>query len=106
MDVGLGYGLALLGLGIGVGLLVLGAASGISRLAAAAVEGIARQPEAAASIRGTALVLAALIEGFTFFALIVVILLNPADSVITISKDRADAGGKQPAVSAVVERTH
>ena len=69
-------GLGILGLGIGVGLLVIGAAYGIGKLAAAAVESIARQPEAAGNIRGTAIVLAALIEGFTFFALIVAILLG------------------------------
>ena len=69
-------GTGLLGVGIGVGLLVIGAAYGIGKLAAAAVESIARQPEAAGNIRGTAIVLAALIEGFTFFALIVAILLG------------------------------
>lgn len=89
MDVGVGYGLALLGLGLGLGLLVMGAALGIGKLAAAAMEGIARQPEAAGSIRGTALVLAALIEGFTFFALIITILLNPAEPLKEISQQKA-----------------
>lgn len=70
----MGTGLAWVGVGLAVGLLVIGAAYGIGKLAAAAVESIARQPEAAANIRGTAIVLAALIEGFTFFALIVVII--------------------------------
>jgi F-type H+-transporting ATPase subunit c len=69
-------GLAVFGLGLGIGLLVIGAAYGIGKLAAAAVEGIARQPEAAGNIRGAAIVLAALIEGFTFFALIVVFLVG------------------------------
>ena len=68
--------LGILGLGLGVGLIVIGAAYGIGKLATAAVEGIARQPEAAGNIRGTAIVLAALIEGFTFFALIVMILIS------------------------------
>ena len=67
-------GLAWMGMGLGIGLLVMGAAYGIGKLAAAAVESIARQPEAAGNIRGTAIVLAALIEGFTFFALIVIII--------------------------------
>ncbi len=67
-------GLAWMGMGLGIGLLVAGAAYGIGKLAAAAVESIARQPEAASNIRGAAIVLAALIEGFTFFALIVVII--------------------------------
>ena len=70
----MGMGLAFLGFGLGVGVLVLGAALGIGKLAAAAVEAIARQPEAAGNIRGAAIVLAALIEGFTFFALIIVII--------------------------------
>jgi F-type H+-transporting ATPase subunit c len=56
---------------VGVGLIVLGAAFGIGKLAHGAVESIARQPEAAGNIRTTAIILAALIEGFTFFALIV-----------------------------------
>jgi F-type H+-transporting ATPase subunit c len=67
-------GLAIFGIAVGAGLLVCGAAYGIGKLAAAAVEGIARQPEAAGNIRGAAIVLAALIEGFTFFALLVVLL--------------------------------
>jgi F-type H+-transporting ATPase subunit c len=70
----MGAGLAWLGLGLGMGLVVFGAALGIGKLAASAVEAIARQPEATGQIRGTAIVLAALIEGFTFFALLVVIL--------------------------------
>lgn len=72
----MGFGLAIAGLGVGIGLLAIGAAYGIGRLAGSAVEGIARQPEAAGNIRGTAIVLAALIEGFTFFALIVAIILG------------------------------
>ncbi len=56
---------------IGAGLVTLGAAFGIGRLAASSVEGIARQPEAAGAIRTTMIIAAALIEGFTFFALIV-----------------------------------
>lgn len=63
--------IGVMGAGIGVGLLVIGAGYGIGRLGAAAVESIARQPEAAGNIRTTAIILAALIEGFTFFALIV-----------------------------------
>ena len=50
-------------------------AAGIGRLAASALEGIARQPNAAGDIRGAMIVAAGLIEGVTFFALIVTILL-------------------------------
>jgi F-type H+-transporting ATPase subunit c len=55
----------------GAGLVMLGAAFGIARIGAAAVESMARQPEAAGDIRGGMIVAAALIEGATFFALIV-----------------------------------
>ena len=60
----------MIGIGIGLGLIVIGAAYGIGKLATGAVESIARQPEAAGNIRTTAIILAALIEGFTFFAII------------------------------------
>lgn len=69
-------GLALAGIGIGVGLVVAGAAKGIGHIAGNAVESIARQPEAKGSIGTNMIIAAALIEGFTFFALIVAILLN------------------------------
>ncbi len=55
----------------GAGLVMLGAAFGIARIGAAAVESMARQPEKAGDIRGAMIVAAALIEGATFFALIV-----------------------------------
>ena len=54
---------------------IIGGAAGIGRLAAAAMEGIARQPNAAGDIRGAMIVAAGLIEGVTFFSLIVTILL-------------------------------
>jgi len=66
-----GTGLALLGAGLGAGLVTIGAAKGIGQLAAAAVEGQARQPEAGGRIFTSMIIAAALIEGFTFFALVV-----------------------------------
>ncbi len=54
-----------------VGLVVIGAAMGISRLAAAAYEGMSRQPEVAGSIQTAMIIAAALIEGFTFYALFI-----------------------------------
>lgn len=54
---------------IGVGLTVIGAAYGIGRLAASAYEGMSRQPEVAGNIQTAMIIAAALIEGFTFFAL-------------------------------------
>lgn len=59
---------------LGAGLVTVGGGLGIGLLAKAAMEGIARQPEAAGCIRGAMIVAAALIEGFTFFALIVCII--------------------------------
>ncbi len=53
----------------GVGLTVIGAAYGIGRLAGSALESMARQPEVAGSIQTAMIIAAALIEGFTFFAL-------------------------------------
>lgn len=58
----------------GAGLIILGAGLGIAKIGAAAVESMARQPEASGDIRGGMLLAAALIEGATFFALIVCII--------------------------------
>ena len=55
----------------GVGLVVIGAAFGISKLAAAAYESMARQPEVSGSIQTAMIIAAALIEGFTFYALFI-----------------------------------
>ena len=67
--------LAYFAAGIGAGLTIMGGAAGIGRLAAAAMEGIARQPNSAGDIRAEMVLGAGLIEGVTFFALIVAILL-------------------------------
>jgi F0F1-type ATP synthase membrane subunit c/vacuolar-type H+-ATPase subunit K len=61
----------------GAGIVMLGAGLGIAKIGAAAVESMARQPEKAADIRGAMIVAAALIEGATFFALIVCIATAP-----------------------------
>jgi F-type H+-transporting ATPase subunit c len=55
----------------GAGLVVIGAAMGISKLGAAALESMARQPEVAGSIQTAMIIAAALIEGFTFYAIFV-----------------------------------
>jgi F-type H+-transporting ATPase subunit c len=55
----------------GAGLVTIGAAYGISKLAASAVESMARQPEVAGTIQVAMIIAAALIEGFTFFALFI-----------------------------------
>jgi F-type H+-transporting ATPase subunit c len=58
----------------GVGLVIIGAGVGIGWLARAAVEGMARQPEVAGNIQTAMIIAAALIEGVTFFALIIIML--------------------------------
>ena len=58
----------------GVGLTVIGAAYGIGKLAASAYEGMSRQPEVAGNIQTAMIIAAALIEGFTFFALVICML--------------------------------
>ncbi|MEI7907193.1 MAG: ATP synthase F0 subunit C, partial [Bacteroidota bacterium] len=47
----------------------------IGKLAAAAMEASGRQPEAAGQVRTSMLIAAALIEGATFFALAICIIL-------------------------------
>jgi len=69
-------GLGILGLAIGTAMIVMGAARGIGHLAAAAMEGIARQPEAGGKIGTNMIIAAALIEGFTFFALVICLLIS------------------------------
>ncbi len=55
----------------GAGLIVIGAGLGISRLSAAAFESMARQPEVAGDIRGSMIIVAAMIEGAAVIGLIV-----------------------------------
>ncbi|MCK9409454.1 MAG: ATP synthase F0 subunit C [Bacteroidota bacterium] len=70
-SLGLGY----LAAGIGAGVSIIGAGLGIGKLAAAAMEASGRQPEAAGQVRTSMLIAAALIEGATFFALAICIIL-------------------------------
>jgi F-type H+-transporting ATPase subunit c len=55
----------------GVAFVTIGAAYGISKLASSALESMARQPEVAGNIQTAMIIAAALIEGFTFFALFI-----------------------------------
>lgn len=64
----------LAGTAFGVGLVILGAGYGIARIGSAAVESMARQPEVAANVQTAMIITSALIEGVTFFALIVCLL--------------------------------
>ena len=60
---------------IGAGIVMLGAGLGIGRIGGSAVESMARQPEVIGSIQTAMIISAALIEGATFFALIVCLLV-------------------------------
>ena len=68
-------GFGIFGAALGAGLIVIGAAKGIGHLAGQAMEGIARQPEAGGRIGTNMIIAAALIEGFTFFALVIALQL-------------------------------
>jgi F-type H+-transporting ATPase subunit c len=63
------------GAALGVAISVIGAGLGIGRIGGTAMEAIARQPEAAGDIRTSMIVAAALIEGATFFAIVVCMLI-------------------------------
>jgi F-type H+-transporting ATPase subunit c len=62
--------LATFGVAIGIGMVLIGAGVGLGRIGGQAAEAIARQPEAAGDIRGTALLIAFLMEGATIIAVI------------------------------------
>lgn len=63
------------GLGaIGAGLVIIGAGLGIGNLARGAVESMSRQPEMAGNINTSMIIAAALIEGVTFFALLIILI--------------------------------
>lgn len=67
---------ALVGLGaaIGAGIAAIAAGIGIGKIGSSAMEAIARQPEAAGDIRSNMIVIAALVEGVSLFAVIVCVL--------------------------------
>ena len=69
------YPFAQMGKAIGAGLAIIGAGLGIGRIGGSAVEAMARQPEMAGNIQTGMIIAAALIEGATFFALIVCIIV-------------------------------
>ncbi|MEJ2507741.1 MAG: ATP synthase F0 subunit C, partial [Ignavibacteriaceae bacterium] len=61
--------------GLGAGLVVIGGGLGIGKLASSAMDASGRQPEAAGAIRTSMIIAAALIEGISFFGLVICILL-------------------------------
>lgn len=69
---GIGKGL---GAGIGAGIALIGAGYGFGKIGSAALESMARQPEVADKVGGSMITIAALLEGATFFGLIVCLLI-------------------------------
>jgi F-type H+-transporting ATPase subunit c len=61
--------------GIGAGLTIIGAGIGFGKIGAAALESMARQPQVASDVGRNMLTIAALLEGATFFSLIVCIIM-------------------------------
>ena len=63
------------GAGLGAALTIIGAGYGFGRIGSAALESMARQPEVAPRVQTGMIIIAALLEGATFFALIVCIII-------------------------------
>jgi F-type H+-transporting ATPase subunit c len=62
------------GAAIGAGIAAIGAGIGIGRIGGSAVESMARQPAASGEIRGSMILMAALVEGVALFAVVVALL--------------------------------
>ena len=63
--------LAKLGATVGGGLAVIGAGIGIGKIGGQAMDAMARQPEMQSKLQSSMIVAAALVEGATFFTLII-----------------------------------
>ena len=66
--------LAKLGATVGGGIAVIGAGIGIGKIGGQAMDAMARQPEMQSKLQSSMIVAAALVEGATFFSLIVSLL--------------------------------
>lgn len=71
LDIGTAYGMAALGAGIGA----IAAAMGIGRIGGEAMQAMARQPESANDLRASMILMAALVEGAAFFAMVICLLV-------------------------------
>ena len=60
---------------VGGGLVVIGAGIGIGRIGGSALEAMARQPESINDLRANMILMAALIEGAAFFAMVIGLLV-------------------------------
>ena len=65
-----------IGAGLGAGLTIIGAGIGFSKIGSAALESMARQPEVAGRIQTAMIIIAALLEGVTLFALIICVIMS------------------------------
>jgi len=68
---GIGYGVAALGAGVAA----LGAGFGLGKIGEGALQAMARQPESIADLRASMILMAALVEGAAFFAMVVGLLV-------------------------------
>ena len=75
LQIATGAAIGKLSAGFGAAFAAMAASYGISRIGSSAMEAIARQPEAGADIRSNMIVSAALIEGVSFFAVVVCMLI-------------------------------
>ena len=73
-EVATGLGIAYGGISIGMGIASAGGGVGIGHIGSGACQAIARQPEANKQIFNYMILTAALVEGFTFFAIILALL--------------------------------
>jgi F-type H+-transporting ATPase subunit c len=64
------------GAALGAGLTLIGAGIGFGKIGASALESMARQPEVAGRVQTAMIVIAALLEGATFFALVICIVVS------------------------------
>ena len=67
--------LAQLGAALAAGIVTIGAGLGIGRIGSSTLEAMARQPEIAGNAQPGMIISAALIEGVSFFALVVCLLI-------------------------------
>jgi len=70
-NIGVGYGIAALGAGIAA----LGAGFGLGKIGEGALQAMARQPESIGDLRASMILMAALVEGAAFFAMVVGLLV-------------------------------
>ena len=67
--------LAQLGAALAASIVTIGAGFGISKIGSSALEATARQPEIAGNAQTSMIISAALIEGVSFFALVICLLI-------------------------------